>query len=170
MRSTSWKSILTFNINARQLMSSIASTRIISGCSTLIKIVIFLFGSVSATGTTSAAGKNNAKTHKSLLLNRKCWINGGMWWDAYVWPQHCLLMVLAQRLVCHHPAQWRTERFSLRIPKTESNRNLTLWGWQMFHLVSFAQQYQPLNLMIAMSVRHHLGCHSMIQALFSSWI
>lgn len=59
---------LTFNINARQLMSSIASTRMMSGCSILIRTVIFSFGLVSAAETTSAA---EMKIEHEMITKKK---------------------------------------------------------------------------------------------------
>lgn len=61
----------TFNINAKQLMSSIASTSMISGCSILIKTVIFLFGSVSTAGATSVAEKFKHAHHSYENIDEK---------------------------------------------------------------------------------------------------
>lgn len=87
----------------------------------------------------------------------------------YVLPQRLWLMLLAaQWLVFRHRAPLRIVLFWARIPRTKSNRNLTLWDWQMFHLVSFERLCQPLNSMVLPMNQYCV--YAIHQFPFSSWI
>lgn len=146
-------------------MSSIASTSMMSGCSMLIKTVIFLFGSVSAAGATSVA--ENVQRYNVM------WANSLQFWVfySYVEPQSCLLVELVLVRPLNLEAQLQIVLFSIRIPRIKSSRNLTLSGWQTFHLVSCVQQCRPLSLMIVASEMRSqtAGFRLMKRFPFFSW-